>query len=622
MGLVRTTHWSRAVSVADAKQPEEESDEERQTRERRQTQRGRYLRIYWQRRRWNERHSHLERAKRIRQGPKAGSLAGLTTSEWGERGSLAYYDERLWAFVAEAEALAEVRGDDYVDDSLSRYLGQITSMSWGQGDPLHLDVSDEHYYQDPDRIRKELAGLLPIDHKTDYENLPLMTPSGDYTVKGVALALGINSSAVYQMIYNKRLAAHRVAGQWIIYRADLERLQEQWRRPLWASARSPTQTPTSDSPAVPSPELQEVSSEKEMPIVEPIARPPILSIPDDSLWLRKRGEHRGEQVRVRRTNEHQVTFTIEKYGAGKGSRGAPDHSQLIRQRREWFLNHYEPANETDWQKAAIAAVPKPPPEETRVEPEQVPAAALTAEFEIDPNVEPEPLPEPEPEPVAAEPVHAKRRRNADDFTEPLEVLDIVEVWRNGYDVGEIARAYNAMPSAIYGLLDKAVPNEYRLRRMIDVLKRNDGGPIRQYVISQQAGYSAAECKAILAYGQAIGQVVRWEDKGERSTTTWVALPEKVPQPAEPAPEPEPVPVAAVAVEPPVEEEPMVVAESPPAPPVEPIPIVRGPTSERRWKVQIRLGVIEEEVDAGSLFAAAQEAMKRYPQGEVIGVTEA
>jgi len=56
----------------------------------------------------------------------------------------------------------------------------------------------------------------------------------------------------------------------------------------------------------------------------------------------------------------------------------------------------------------------------------------------------------------------------------------------------------------------------------------------------------------------------------------------------------------------------------PAPPVE---VATAPGTAKRWKVQVRMGVVEIEVEAPNLYTAAHEAMTQYPAGEVISVVE-
>src|SRR5215831_2051869 len=353
-------------------------------------------------------------------------------------------------------------------------------------------------------------------------------------VKRAALELGVTATRVLQMIYEGKLPATRDGRQWVIVSSDLDAARQRMRR---------VQTPAPSAPlsaSIP-------TSREDMPVVEPVAHPPILAVLPGSLWRRKRGEHKLEEVRVVRDNGHQVIFTLERAGLAKGGRSQPASNQQLRQRRDWFLTHYEPATDRDWEAAKLAGAPPAPvatvtpsPPDTTNGHEVVPEyTPLTASLEVDPTVEPEPLPEPPPPP----PAPVRKRMKGDQITDPKEVDDIVELWRGDIEVAEIGRSYNASPSAIYGVLDRKIPYEYRLRRAIDVLKRNEGGPIKQYVISQQCGFNADEVVKILEYGQGLGQLVRWgvHNPTRNQWSYFVALPDNVPPEVRAPVAPEPTP---------------------------------------------------------------------------------
>ncbi|HEX8864597.1 MAG TPA: hypothetical protein VF821_02965 [Lentzea sp.] len=400
---------------------------------------------------------------------------------------------------------------------------------------------------------------------------------------------------------------------------------------------------------------------------------PLVSIPGGTRWVKVTNPHPGQVIKVRKTNDLSVFYTQEKPGQSQGRVNGQHKSD-----RASFLRDYEPWSAKDWALAqtVMATVEQPvelngqtvddalqlvvladaaeavdaahngqPIDDSAVleaEPvseipdENATAALLSPETsEADGQVEDE----------ASKPV--PRRVKPAEISE-VEQEEIVELWRADQTVDEIARTYNAVSQTVYNVIATRVPEEYRLWRVVEQLKRN-AGPIEAYRISQWMHLGKADVEALCTSDEA-QKVLRYYVDVRDESKPWIKTPmvELLPMPIVIDITPTPTEAPAELPSPsqpehPSESEPEMATKSPtnnaptidaelerivasePAlqeivevtPTVTPTVAPRG----RRWTVLV-LTRVTASVEADSLIAAYTAAMEKYPDAlEVVGVVE-
>jgi len=378
---------------------------------------------------------------------------------------------------------------------------------------------------------------------------------------------------------------------------------------------------------------------------QPVAGAPLVSIPGGTRWVKVTNPHPGQVVKVRKTNDLSVFYSQEKPGQSQGRVNGQHRAD-----RQSFLRDYEPYAKRDWvaaqrvlasleheheevvEEQTVSQVDlerlnadtgfttpvlpeitveldqseQPTFELVEAEPvseevDEIATAALLSPEQGEREVEAEPVSEPEPQP---EEKPAPRRTKTGEINQ-TEQEEIVELWRAEQSVDEIARTYNATTQNIYNVLDEQVHDEYALWRVVELVKRDGGGPIKAYKVSQWM-HIPKDGVRVLCTSEAAQKVLRYELMQRDPKRPWVETPmitlvtESEPEMATKAT----VNVAPEAVN--------GVAEA---------PTEEAAPRKRQWQVQL-LTIVNVTVEASNLLDAHQVAMTTYPDTtEVVGVTE-
>jgi hypothetical protein len=245
----------------------------------------------------------------------------------------------------------------------------------------------------------------------------------------------------------------------------------------------------------------------------------------------------------------------------------------------------------------------------------------------------EAVPDQEPTEEAPDDGKTAKRLKLSDIPE-AEQDESVECWLTAVSsVADIAATYNTTSALIYNVVSNRVPDEYRLQRIVDQLKRA-GEPIPAYQVSQWMHLGKAQVEE-LCTSEAGQQVLRYFVEVRDPKKPWIKTPMIELLPPEAAIETHPTeseptvptqtksPIAAAVDATLKEAAALKVVAVPPAPEPETVPY--EPPAEvarsRRWKVQV-VTIIEETIDAPSFAMANVEALARFPDpAEISGIVE-
>ena len=397
---------------------------------------------------------------------------------------------------------------------------------------------------------------------------------------------------------------------------------------------------------------------------EPIAGAPLVNIPGGTRWVKITNPHPGQVIKVRKTNDLSVFYTQEKPGQSQGRVNGQHRAD-----RQSFLRDYEPYAKRDWIAAqrVLASMERngehheeeqPTLTQTDLErlnedtgfttPVLEPTSDEQTEEQLDddiaatkariadmvahpvpitvelnqseqPTFELADVPEAEAEPVSDEEIATAALLSSPEPPKPIvrrtrpgeinatEQEEILELWRAEQSVDEIARTYNATTQTIYNVLDAQAHEEYALWRIVELVKRDGGGPIKAYKVSQWMHIPKDGVKE-LCTSEAAQKVLRYFLDQRDPKRPWIETPM-----LELVPESEPE----MATKPTTNN----VVETPVPPKEEVIEYDVLPVRKRRWEVSL-LTIVKVHVEADNLIDAHTVAMTTYPDTtDIVGVTE-
>jgi hypothetical protein len=385
---------------------------------------------------------------------------------------------------------------------------------------------------------------------------------------------------------------------------------------------------------------------KELAVVsneDDVSAGPIINIPGGTRWIKVTNPHPTQIIKVKKSTDIAVFYVQEKPGQSQGRVNGTHRSD-----RQSFLRDYEPYTKRDWVAAqhVMAEV-----ERARVVDDGV-AEAITHTDEtptlvadkVDPDVQlmvpsvlgdaieevgeamhevapPDQLAELLVEAQNAVPraeqeakiIPAPRRMRMGEIPDP-EQEEIVDLWRGAIPVHEIAATYNTMPAVIYNVVSSRVPEEYRLQRIVDQLKRNNG-PIPAYRAAQWLKVKTAEV-ADVCTTDAAQQVIHYYVDVPDPKKPWIKTP-----------------MIELVKPTPTESEPAMATTTPPTvkPTEAPVQFVINSTApaetpqptgrERNYRITVRT-TVEDKVLAVDITSALDAAKAKYAgRGEVVAVME-
>jgi hypothetical protein len=379
---------------------------------------------------------------------------------------------------------------------------------------------------------------------------------------------------------------------------------------------------------------------------EDLPRGPLISIPGGTRWIKITAPHPTQVIKVKKSTDLAVFYVQERPGQSQGRVNGTHRSD-----RQSFLRDYEPYTRRDWQAAqkVLAEMERQKAEADEevpeVEPEVIPERAETQAdldswgvpgtlvHEDSPQSgeevaaeEPEASPQ-SGETTTLEPSMGRRTKQAE--LSDTEQEEIVELWRGHEAVLDIATTYNTLPGVIWNVVSTRVPDEYRLQRIVDQVKRNLPGPTPAYQISQWMHLGKAQVEE-LCTSEAAQLVLRYTIEVRDPTKPWIKTPmvELIPPPTPDEP----------AIPEPIESETTVATAKPPASTSEtavqfvitdpgsnnaetPQPSQQPSGKERFYRVVVRT-TVEDRVMAVDIGNALDAAKAKYAgRGEVVAVME-
>ena len=274
-----------------------------------------------------------------------------------------------------------------------------------------------------------------------------------------------------------------------------------------------------------------------------VPQPPVVNIPGGTRWIKITAPHPAQIVKVKKTTAIAVFYVQEKPGQSQGKVGGTHRSD-----RQGFLRDYEPYTKRDWDAArhVMAQVERQKAEEVEgeaTEPTSNGTVTITSDQRADTQADldawgvPGTLEHVElPEEEVASPQEGEMPREEQEariipaprrmkFAEipDTEQEEIVELWRTGEPVTDIASTYNAPPGVIYNVVSTRVPDEYRLQRVVEQLKRNPG-PIPAYVVSQWWHLDKAKVEEICTSDDAVAAGIRYSVEVRDPKKPWIKTP--------------------------------------------------------------------------------------------------
>jgi len=383
---------------------------------------------------------------------------------------------------------------------------------------------------------------------------------------------------------------------------------------------------------------------------EDLSHAPVVNIPGGTRWIKITAPHPGQICKVKKTTPIAVFYVQEKPGMSQGKASGTHRSD-----RQSFLRDYEPYTKRDWEAArrVMAEVERQRAEEVEAEVEEVPeevangVAVISDEraetqADLDAWGVPGTLTSEDTSPQEGEMpreeqqariIPAPRRMKAPEIPDN-EQEEIVELWRTGEPVNDIAATYNTVPGTVWNVVSERVPEEYWIQRVVQHLQRNPG-PIPAYHVSQWTHMPKARVEEVCTSEAAVAAGIRFSIEVRNPKQPWIKTPM-----IELAPTPAPV-------EPPVtiettESEIAVAtpAKSPNAPTEAPVQFVitdsTSPTTNNTtetaatplppgskfFTVKVRMTEVQDRVLASDIQSALDAAKDKYAgRGTVVAVME-
>ena len=285
-----------------------------------------------------------------------------------------------------------------------------------------------------------------------------------------------------------------------------------------------------------------MATEEDLAVQAPQA--PLINIPGGTRWIKITSPHPGQVVKIKKTTNIAVFYVQEKPGQSQGKVNGTHRSD-----RQSFLRDYEPYTKRDWDAARriMAEVERQRTEEEEVadvEPNGVtvvsderaetqadldawgvPGTLTQVESpevgEVTQEVSPQEgeMPREEQE---ARVIPAPRRMKPAEIPDN-EQEEMVELWRTGEPVPDIATTYNTVPGTVYTVVSTRVPEEYWIQRVVLHLQRNPG-PIPAYHVSQWTHMPKARVEEVCTSEAAVAAGIRFSIETRNPKQPWIKTP--------------------------------------------------------------------------------------------------